>query len=285
MTSNAAGMLTDLQTPSAQKIFQIFYDENSKAQLDPGFIPLDNSRSARADWYEFWAIWNFLKTAELDEDCWYGFLSPKFREKTGLSSDFVSKALGGLEPDFEVALFTPNTHELAYYQNPFEHGEAHHPSLLGIAQSFFGSRYPGLDLREHVSCLRTSAFCNYVVAKPRYWRSWMALADGLLAYADASAPQSGSPWESLVPYQGRMVPIGVFIQERLPAVILGREPFKTFVPKHVLEFAQYSLQQRRFLFACDYLKESYIYTGDPQLLTAFRQIRRNALGDTVKFIF
>jgi hypothetical protein len=82
-----------------------------------------------------------------------------------------------------------------------------------------------------------------------------------------------------------MVPIGVFIQERLPAVILGREPFKTFVPKHVLEFAQYSLQQRRFLFACDYLKESYIYTGDPQLLAAFRQIRRNALGDTVKFIF
>lgn len=70
-------------------IYQIFYDSETRNKILPGFIPLDNTSNLRPDWFEFLVILNFLNTNELKDDDWYGFLSPKFFEKTGINSDFV----------------------------------------------------------------------------------------------------------------------------------------------------------------------------------------------------
>src|SRR4051812_29143380 len=80
------------------RIFQIFYDESSRAQLDPAFEALDNSSNKRPDWYEYWPIKNYLAFNALDDSTYYGFLSPKFGSKTTLSGsqvkEFVDRANG-----------------------------------------------------------------------------------------------------------------------------------------------------------------------------------------------
>jgi len=57
---------------SGLRVFQIHYDAASRAALDPDFEPLDNSRSERPDWYEYWPIRQFSerfagRLAELQE--------------------------------------------------------------------------------------------------------------------------------------------------------------------------------------------------------------------------
>ena len=73
-------------------LHQIYYDEASRRSLMPGVIPLDNSKNERPDWFEFWVMLNFLRNNTLQDNAWYGFISPKFKSKTGLSSgDVVQK--------------------------------------------------------------------------------------------------------------------------------------------------------------------------------------------------
>ena len=45
---------------SAIHIHQIYYNEQTRAQLDPGYIPLDNTDNPRPEWYEFWVIKQFF---------------------------------------------------------------------------------------------------------------------------------------------------------------------------------------------------------------------------------
>lgn len=71
---------------SAAHVYQIFYDQRSRQALDPEFLPLDNSRDARPDWFEFWPIRQYLLANTLREGDWYGFLSPRFRAKTGVDA-------------------------------------------------------------------------------------------------------------------------------------------------------------------------------------------------------
>ena len=73
------------------KLYQIYYSEQSRAQLDPGFLPLDNSANERPDWREYWPIRRFLLDNPLDPQTYYGFFSPKFREKTGLDAAAVQR--------------------------------------------------------------------------------------------------------------------------------------------------------------------------------------------------
>ena len=73
------------------RAFQIFYNEKSRALLDPDFEPLDNLKNERPDWYEYWPIRNYLMQNRLDESAYYGFLSPNFYEKTRLAGSQVKE--------------------------------------------------------------------------------------------------------------------------------------------------------------------------------------------------
>ena len=71
------------------EIYQIFYNESTQKSNDPGFLPSDNLSNERPDWSEYWPIRRFFTGRTLSPDTYYGFLSPKFHQKTGLSAQDV----------------------------------------------------------------------------------------------------------------------------------------------------------------------------------------------------
>ncbi len=79
--------------------YQILNHYTSRQDLDPGFDVLDNSTNERPDWYEYWPIRKFLLNEPLDENAFYGFLSPKFKLKTNLGAadvvDFIQELRRG----------------------------------------------------------------------------------------------------------------------------------------------------------------------------------------------
>ena len=75
-------------------IYQILNHYTKPEDLDPGFLVLDNSSNERPDWFEYWPIRKFLLNETLDEESFYGFLSPKFKQKTNLSAAAAREFVG-----------------------------------------------------------------------------------------------------------------------------------------------------------------------------------------------
>src|SRR5665213_243846 len=117
----------------AMHIYQILTHYTSRQDLDPGFGVLDNSANERPDWFEYWPIRKFLLGEALDENAFYGFLSPKFRLKTHLSATAVRDFTMAADSATDVILFSPSIHNSAYYWNVFDHGESEHPGLKQVA--------------------------------------------------------------------------------------------------------------------------------------------------------
>ena len=259
-------------------IHQIFYDEASCAQLEPGYLPLDNSANLRPDWYEFWSIRQFLLETPLQPDRWYGFFSPRFAEKTGLDSAAVLEFIQTIDGYAGVALFSPYWDQIAYFQNPFEQGEYYHPGLMAVARRFLDVAELRIDLDRLVSDTLTAVFSNYLVAKPAFWVEWLRLANVLFEFVEHSDDPAAIAMRTATRYKGEpeAVAMKVFIQERLASLVLAqgnflvasvdtsdrRRPSGLLTPKVL-----------RALQTCDLLKQEYRRTGDRQFLETYRKIR------------
>src|SRR6478752_9593069 len=169
------------------EIRQIFYDEATRRQLDPGFVPLDNTANLRPDWFELSVIRDFLLRASLQEDTWYGFLSPKFRHKTGLGSAEVNAFLRGCDASADVALFSTGWDQISFFLNPFEQGEFWHPGMADLSQEFLAHCGVDLDVRRYVSHTGNTVYSNFVVARPAFWRDWLVLANKLFDLAEGGS--------------------------------------------------------------------------------------------------
>lgn len=257
-------------------IHQIHYDQLSKNQVDVNFIPLDNG-DGPADWFEFYPIVNFLKNTDLIEDGWYGFLSPKFSLKTGITSTQLISAITQYSSHANVALFSPAWDQLAYFKNPFEQGEFSHPGLLSMAQKFLNQSSCRVDLAKLVTHSSTAVFSNFIIAKPEYWRKWLLIAEEFFKFAEENA-LGDTLYLDAINQQG---PMKIFIQERLSSIVLSQNNFTTLT----MDFGQSATIQsqlfdnnprtRKMLQACDLLKEKFVTSGDESYLQMYFKIRKD----------
>jgi hypothetical protein len=238
------------------RIFQLYYDEKSRSILDDGFIPLDNSKNPEQDWYEFSAIRNFLKNNALQDDTYYGFLSPKFRNKTGLTSAMLRSEIMKAPDDTTAILVSSKLRSLVAYWNVFLQGDAMHPGLLAAMQEF--SRVAGLevDLAKKASHTHNAVYSNFVIAKPVYWNAWLKLADRLHALTMSDDPGLSHELTQSAAYRKGQAAMKVFVQERIPALILDNMN-KVYVPESFYMFSNTKAPDRYLYRLSDFLKRKY----------------------------
>jgi hypothetical protein len=259
-------------------LYQIFYDDQSKRSIDPGFIPLDNSKNKRQDWFEFWPIKKFLTEEALNDNTWYGFFSPRFTGKTGFDAKSVKDYITQHGRNADVALFTSTWDFIAYFQNVFEQGEVWHEGITEVSQRFFDAINYDVSLSGMVHHTQNAVTANYLVAKPRFWRRWKDLAEKLFAVSE-SEDELGQIMRGDTTYGPRQIAFKVFIQERLAPVILASESFQTCVPDQTQKGMIFEnlfftdLQTRKQLQACDLLKLKYCQTRDPEFLYVYKKIK------------
>jgi len=254
-------------------IFQILNHYTAPQDLDPGFAVLDNSSNERPDWYEYWPIRNFLLRETLDENAFYGFLSPKFKHKTNLSAAQVHEFIAAAEPATEVVLFSPSIHNSAYFLSVFEHGEAEHPGLAGVAARLFQRLRRPLDPERFISDSRNTVHSNYFIAKPRFWRAWLAVTEQLYAIAEAPQDPLGEELRAPTTYRGRHeVQMKIFVMERIATWILVTEPgFLTHVRDPFA--ARSRIYKLPLAIVCDALKIAYVTQGRGQYKDVFLLVR------------
>ena len=266
------------------KVFQIFYDEKTRQGLDPGFTPLDNTANLRPDWYEFWAIRNYLLENKLEEQSWYGFLSPQFFDKTGINSQKLAAFLNHHDLAADVTIVSFAWDQIAYFVNPFEQGEFWHPGLIDLSQRFFSKAGINLDCRNYVAHSQNCVFSNYVIAKPAYWKCWLQLADALFDEAESGNGELAEALNRSTRYgspagQAGQTAMKVFVQERIAPVLLAVNRFSVMAMGMSASAALFdrlfieSPRTRRLLHTCEAMKQEYCSSRDEEYLKMYKKVR------------
>ncbi len=254
-------------------LFQILNHYTAPQDLDPGFAVLDNSANERPDWYEYWPIRNYLLNETLDENAFYGFLSPKFKHKTNLSAAQARDFIASSQSATDVVLFSPSIHNSAYFLSVFEHGEAEHPGLAGVAVRLFERIGRPLDLEGFICDSRNTVHSNYFIAKPRFWRAWLEVTERMFAIAEAPDDPLGMELRTATTYRGaKTVQMKIFIMERIATWILVTD--QSFVARARDPFAARSrFYKLPVAIVCDALKIAYVTQGRGQYKDVFLLVR------------
>ncbi|CAM2194875.1 hypothetical protein PXJ20_01885 [Paraburkholderia sp. A1RI_3L] len=257
------------------EIHQIFYSDETRLLLDPGFIPLDN-RDGRADWREYWPIRTFLFSRPLKENTLYGFLSPRFAQKTLLDSNVVNAFIASVPANTDVISFSPYFDQGAFHLNTFEQAATNHPDIWRVFESAVPYVAPGFDPHTLAMDSRSSIFCNYFVATPAFWRRWLLACEMLLGVAEGGNGELAALLNGPVAYGSTMVPAKVFVIERIASLLLATEPHwraARFDPLSLPMSGSIVCPYPGELAMLDALKLAAIETGDAGYLEVFERTR------------
>ncbi|MDR5738290.1 MULTISPECIES: hypothetical protein [unclassified Caballeronia] len=204
-------------------IYQIFCSPDSRNALDPGFIPLDNTHG-RSDWYEYWPIRRFLLDTPLNDNEFYGFLSPQFGPKSGLDSSRVHDFAQAVPDATDVISLSPFFDAGALNRNVFIQGALDFAESWPVYAEAVKWLMPEVRIEELVMDSTNTIFCNYFLAKPAFWRCWLELAEKLFAEAERNETPLGKSLNSGRPYRSGIVAEKIFVIERLVSLILSTQP-------------------------------------------------------------
>lgn len=264
----------------AQKqIYQIYYDQETSGKLQAGFLPLDNTENKRPDWFEFWVILNFLQKHQLADNTWYGFLSPKFREKTGIESGNLLGIIDAVDLQADVLLVDYGWDQIAYFKNVWEQGEKWHPGLKELTQYFLDASGRNLRLDDIVTSSTTAVFSNFIIAKKQYWLDWLQIATEFFDFVEHGEGKERLNGSVSYGNVHRLFPMKTFVQERFPSILLSRGGYRvlnvdTSDRAPVFErLFETDHQTRRLLQTCNMMKSLYGMEGDKTYLDTYFKLR------------
>ena len=260
---------------SAIQIHQIFYSDETRRQLDRGFIPLDNLKNERPDWREYWPIRRHLLENPPEGDGFIGFFSPKFREKTGLSAGDVTNFVSQLPRDTDAVLFSPFFDQIAAYWNVFEHGMNHHPGMFETFKLTSEALVPGVMLESLATDSRNTVFSNFFVARASFWTEWLAKNEMLFSIAEDGVSGLAKRLNSNVDYRNGHVQAKIFVMERVATLMLATNPaWQTCVHDPLLRPLDPLFQPFRLELIClDALKIASTTRNAAEYRAAYRFIR------------
>jgi hypothetical protein len=261
-------------------IHQIYYNEETRQQVMPGFIALDNTRNERPDWFEFWVILNYLRHTPLRDDTWYGFVSPRFQEKTGYAAEQVLQTIQTAPTDTDVFLFSPGWDQICYFLNPWEQGEAWHPGIQQMSQDLLQRCGIQAQLSQLITDTSCAVFSNYLVAGKKFWTAWQQLAEQFFQFMESEEGQRTAMAEDTsYGIVANRYPMKTFIQERFATLLLATGAYRvvyTDASQTAPLFGRlfgHDPETRRALQACDLMKRKFRQTGDANYLAMYWKIR------------
>jgi hypothetical protein len=260
-------------------IYQIYYDDRSKAALDPGFIALDNSSNERPDWREYHPIRKYLLEHKLESDSYYGFLSPQFKNKTNLTSGEVKRFVR--ENDgVDVAIFCPFFDQSAFFLNVFEQGESHHAGLMQASERFAKVVGIDVDFKTLVNDSADTIFCNYFVAKSTFWAKWLRIAEQLYDLCESPSTEVSRLVAPTAHHDTKDIELKVFLMERLATLLLSTSGcYKTAVydPTNIPPSAFQSRSTHLAIF-CDALKIAHKRLNNRRYIDEYLVLRNQVPG-------
>jgi hypothetical protein len=162
------------------KIFQPYYNEQQRAQIDPGFEPFDNLKNPMPELREYYINLMLRDVASSsDLDLWGNF-SPRWKEKlSGYTSADVIERINQ-NPGYDVYFFNGFIDQVLQSYNVWEQGVWHHTHLIKIMEETLPIM--GIDPAVVYQPMgRDVAFyACYCVATKEFWNGYLELVTKFL---------------------------------------------------------------------------------------------------------
>jgi hypothetical protein len=270
-----------VSTVTAASIYQIYYSEQTRGELDAGFLPLDNTANERPDWREYWPMRRFLQGVELDPQGYYGFFSPKFKSKTSLTAATVHEFIRQRDGSADVISFSPFFDQMAFPLNIMELAIVDHDCRETFARCA-ALVAPRFQIDQSVMSSRDTVYCNFFVAKPRFWAQWLSKCELLFEIAEDGLTPLGQALNRLVNYGAVAAPAKVFVIERVASLLLWSEKQWVFDSYDAALLPHASARLLEFataadLLVLDALKIAHSESGAERYRTLFSQLRDNLI--------
>jgi hypothetical protein len=253
------------------KIYQIFYDQKTKDNLDPKFIPFDNTNPSEPSWFEFEPIKKILESHIFDENEFIGIFSHRFFEKTGMTGSDVFAIAE--KSKSEVISFSPDLQASVLYLNSFIQADSKHPGFLSCAQKAYEHIGFGIDLNNLVSSHVRTIFANFWVAKYSFWKVWFKYALKLYFLSSNKSQFISKKMNELTLHRGvKSTPFKVFILERLITVLLEDLNIDAELAIDYHKYysnGNFSNERIKEIFLLDSLKLSFRKNKDSALLNLY----------------
>jgi predicted O-linked N-acetylglucosamine transferase (SPINDLY family) len=265
----------DLRIKPKLKLHQICYSEETHQNIPAQFVALENLQNPRPDWREYWPIRHYLLNHTLEEDTFYGFFVPSFTDKTGLDFEKIRNFVHQHGNENDVLIFSPFWDLNSFFQNPFLQGEFFHPGLMESIQLFSDSAGLQIDLNKIVMHADNTAFCNYFIAKKKFWLHWLELGEKLFQVAESNEGIVAKSLQQNSLYLEELLPHKIFVQERLVNLVLAQSQFKSKafnvfdLPGSVTPLNQYMPQA----VIANALKHAHVCLGEQNYLDAFQETK------------
>ena len=272
---NEPTAVLDLKPQPKLRLHQICYSGETAQNIPAQFLALENLNNNRPDWREYWPIRQFLLNNTLDDDTFYGFLSPRFTYKTGLDFEKIRNFVHQHGRENDVLIFSPFWDLNSFFPNSFLQGEFFHPGLLDSMQKF--AEHAGLKLNLNTLVMHTdnTAFCNYFIAKKKFWLHWLELGEKLFQAAETGEGEVAKSLQQNTLYSHEYLPHKIFVQERLVNLVLAQSGFKSKafnvfdMPGSVTPLNQFMPQA----VVANALKLANVQLGAQEYLDAYWQTR------------
>ncbi len=210
------------------KIHQIYYRRRQKRYLDPGFSPWNNRSNRRPEWAEFQVMIRAREDRERHFSDLTGFLSWKFRLKTGLESrevlDFISS-----NPGHDCYIFNPLTLQTALFTSVWEQGEHWHPGLKDRTVKLLEECGIETDFDRYVDTFASTAYCNFFVAGPAFWSAYFSLLEKVYTVLEQQHSKSSGPWQDTI-HDSRPHKFVPFLIERCFGIVTRLNPGLKVLP-------------------------------------------------------
>lgn len=258
-------------------IHQIYYSEQTRGELDPGFLPLDNSANERPDWREYWPMRRFLQGAALDPQRYYGFFSPRFKRKTTLTAATVHDFIRQRDGSADVISFSPFFDQMAFPLNIMELAIVDHDCRETFARCA-ALVAPQFQIDHSVMSSRDTMYCNFFVAKPAFWARWLSKCELLFDIAEEGLTPLGQALNRVVSYGAVAAPAKVFVIERVASLLLWAEKQWVFDSYDAALLPHASARLLEFasppdLLVLDALKVAYAESGAERYRTLYSHLR------------
>ena len=256
-------------------LYRIVYSAETLAAAEPGCLLLDHMANERSDWREYWPIRRFLLGSALDEDAFYGFLSPKFSAKTLISMTQAADFVRAQAQRADVVLFSPQPDMGAFFLNVFEQAELFDPGLIAAYEAFLTQIGRPMALGQMVMDSSQVVFSNYFAARPAFWRAWLEINEALFAVCEGPDTPLRQALCQPTTYPGA-VQRKVFLVERAASLLLATEPHWRSVAYNPFGMSWSGSRFREYptdAVISDALKMAFRDRQYPQYMEAFAAVR------------
>ena len=254
------------------KIYQIYYDNESRRLLDPGFIPFDNAASNEKDWYEYSVIRNILMSNSFEEHEYIGVFSPRFFEKTGMTSKNVYDV--AMKSKYDVISFSPDLYQNASHLNSIAQANVHHPGFTEVAIKTFKEIGLLIDFDNLCQDQTTTIFSNYFIAKYKFWKQWFIYSEKIYSICNNTNSDLSVSMNLYADHRNRRdsYQFKIFIIERLVGIMLVKNGDVAQIGLNYSEYLKKNKNEKFYfesLLVLDSLKSQYLKTRKKHFLKLY----------------